>query len=56
MTSEFSTDKFNNLILKYDILNGIYERDVCYDGTGGLLKEDIEYIRERLNSKKVQQS
>ena len=44
MTSEFSSVEFNDLIAKYNILNGLYEFDLCYQPESDSFKHDLKLL------------
>ncbi len=41
MTSRFSSNKFNQLLINYNMLNGVYENDICYTPDIESLNNDI---------------
>lgn len=44
MTSKFSSTEFNDLVSKYNILNGLYEFDLCYEPESDTFKHDLKEL------------
>ncbi|MCC4791186.1 putative phage abortive infection protein [Vibrio splendidus] len=46
MTSSYSSDSFNKLINRYNILNGIYQYDICYQPEVEVLENDLKVLHK----------
>lgn len=54
ISSSYCNPDFINLIEKFDILNGLYISDLCYNPSTEMYKDDLEYIFS--SAKKIMQN
>lgn len=51
--SDYTSKEFNTLLAKYDIFNGIYHLDVCYQPEQELLEKDLSFLCGRKANKQI---
>ncbi|WP_265002805.1 hypothetical protein, partial [Klebsiella variicola] len=54
ISSSYCNPDFINLIEKFDILNGLYISDLCYNPSTEMYKDDLGYIFS--SAKKIMQN
>lgn len=45
--SENSSEEFINLVFKYDLLNGVYQSDICYFADASIRSMDLKYMLQQ---------